>query len=125
MNIRKLKIRQFTALAVATLISFTAFAAPRELVTQIDSVELSPANIILPGTQNGMVTFRACADDCRDVEYQRARLTEETRFVVSGSRVRFADFQQGFAAIKNNRTAYALISVDLSTRTITEIHIQG
>ena len=125
MDFRKRTIGHFAALVAAMLISVSAFAAPRELVTQVAAIELSPANMILPGSQSGMVTYRACVDDCSDVEYERARLTEQTRFVVGDSRVRFADFQAGFAAIRSSSTAYALISVDLATRTITEIHIQG
>ncbi len=98
--------------------------AAAQLVTQVDAFELSPSNIILPGSVNGMVTFRPCDDEC-DEEYERARLTESTRFVVNGESRRFAEFQQDFAIVKTAEDGYALVSVDTKSRTITSIEITG
>ena len=71
--------------------------AERVIVTEVDAVELSPSNIILPGSVNGMMTYRPCAGDC-EVEYERARLTDATRFVVNGEAVKWEDFRVDFTS---------------------------
>ncbi|MDJ0939075.1 MAG: hypothetical protein QNJ00_04880 [Woeseiaceae bacterium] len=118
MNIRTLKLA-----AAALAITATGIASA-QIRTLVEAVELSPANIIMPGSLNGMVTFRPCADEC-DEDYERARLTPDTQFVVDGSRVKFEDFSKGFAVIRQAKDGYALISVDTQTKTITRIEIKG
>lgn len=110
-------------MALALLVTQSALA-DRVIVTEVDAVELSPSNIILPGSVNGMVTYRACAGEC-EAEYQRTRLTEATRFVVNGEAVRWDDFRVDFTTIRSDEDSYALLSVDLETNTITSIQIQG
>lgn len=124
MNTRRLAIRRLALAAAATLMVGATLPAAAQLVTLVDAVELSPRNIILPGSVNGMVTFRTCDDGC-DEEYSRARLTPETRFYVGEQAVRFDDFRQDFAVIRTSKSSYALINVDIKTRTITSIQIQG
>lgn len=109
--------------AAALLLTQTA-AADRVIVTEVEAVELSPSNIILPGSVNGMMTYRPCAEEC-EAEYERARLTETTRFVVNGEAVRWEDFRVGFTSIRTGGESYALVSVDLRTNTVTSIRIQG
>lgn len=93
-----------------------------ELVTLINAVETSPANIILPATTNGMMTYRPCSEEC-DEEYERARLTESTSFSVEGKAVKFEDFRQVYAEIKNLEGSYALVSVDTKLGTVTNINL--
>ena len=124
MNFRKLKIRKLAIAAAAALIIGVMQPAMSQIVTKVAAHELSPANIILPGSVSGMVTFRACDDGC-DEDYSRARLTADTRFYVDGRTVKFDDFRQDFAVIKQRRNSYALLSVDVETNTITSILIQG
>ena len=127
MNIRNMKIRVLAVAATFALMIGASQAAPFEMVTLVDSVELSPSNMILPSSINGMVTYRACeaGDASCDEEYSRARLTPETRFYVGEKAVKFGDFQSGFAAVRSKRNGYALISVDTKSKTITSIRIQG
>jgi len=127
MNIRNMKIRGLALVATLALNIGAASAAPAELVTQVEAIELSPASIILPGSVNGMVTFRVCesADADCDKEYSRARLTPETRFIVGAKAVRFEDFRQDFANIRSSKNGYALVSVETKSNTITSIQIQG
>ncbi len=111
----------FTALA---LLFAQSALADRVIVTEVEATELSPSNIILPGSVNGMVTFRPCADDC-DAEYERARLTEATSFIVNGAAVKWEDFRVDFTTIRADEDSYALVSVDLRTNTVTRIEIQS
>ena len=111
----------FTALA---LLFAQSVLADRVIVTEVEAVELSPSNIILPGSVNGMMTFRPCAGDC-EVEYERARLTETTSFVVNGQAVKWEDFRVDFTTMRSSDDSYALVSVDLRTNTVTSIQIQS
>lgn len=127
MNIRNMKIRGLALVATLALSIGVASAAPAELVTQVEAIELAPSSIILPGSVNGMVTFRVCASadaDC-EREYSRARLTPETRFIVGEKAVRFDAFRQDFANVRSSKRGYALLSVDKKSNTITSIQIQG
>lgn len=109
--------------AVALLVTQSAIA-DRVIVTEVEAVELSPSNIILPGSVHGMMTYRPCAGDC-DEEYERARLTETTSFVVNGEAVKWEDFRVDFTTMRTADDSYALVSVDLRTNTVTSIRIQG
>ena len=111
--------RLLIAIAAALFVAPAAFA---QIVTLVRAVELSPSNIIMPASVNGMVTFRPCAGEC-DTEYDRARLTAETQFVLDGKQVRFADFSRDFGVARKSRDGYALISVDTKTRTVKRIEI--
>lgn len=111
------------SLCVIALLACCAPAlAEIELVTLVRAVETSPAHIILPATTNGMMTYRACSGEC-DEEYERARLTENTSFSVAGKAVKFDDFRQVFAEIKNLKDSYALVSVDTKLGTVTNINL--
>lgn len=101
-----------------------ATIAEFEIVTLVRAVELSPSNMILPATTNGMMTYKPCAGECDD-EYERARLTAETTFSVEGKSVKFDDFRVKFAAIRKEEDSYALLSVDTKTKTVTNVDIAG
>ena len=95
-----------------------------QIVTAVAAVEASPANIILPGGTDGMMTFRPCDGDC-DEDYIRVRLTAGTKFTVNGKAVKFAEFRREFATIKRDRESYALVTYETQTNTVTSIEIAG
>ena len=103
-----------------TLLVCAPAYADFELKTLLNAVEASPGNIILPATTNGMITYRGCSEEC-DKEYERARLTESTRFTVDGETVKFSDFLVIHASQKRSEEAYALVTVNLELGTVTHI----
>ncbi len=109
MTIRK------TLIVTLLLLGTPAFAL-------IDAVELSPDNIILPGTPSGTMTFKPCVGEC-DEDHKRARLTADTRFVIDGRAVKFDEFRRGHAALKRSEDSYALVSYETETNTVTTIEI--
>ena len=111
-------------ITVIALAASQAAFADWEIVTEVRAIELSPSNMILPASTIGMMTYRPCAGEC-DADYERARLTEATKYSVEGKAVKFSDFQRVFAAIKNGEQSYTLLSVDTKTRTVTGIDISG
>ncbi len=115
MQLRKL-------LGLIALVSYAPVSASAELVTLVEAVELTPANIILPGSINGMMTYRGCSEEC-DKEYDRARLTAATTFTVNGQNVKFSEFRLSYAQVSNSHDHFALVSVDLKAGTVTNIRL--
>ena len=109
------------AILIAALL-MVAQPAFSQIVTAVAAVEASPANIILPGGTDGMMTFRPCDGECED-DYIRVRLSADTRFTVDGKAVRFADFRREFATIKRSPKSYALVTYETKTNTVTSIQI--
>ena len=113
---------------IKTLLIITALAlcppvlAEFEMVTLVSAVETAPANIILPASVNGMVSFRPCAEKC-DEEFERARLTSHTSFTVEGKSVKYEEFRKVHAEIRSSADSYALISVDVARITVTSIDL--
>jgi len=115
-----MKIR--TLLIVFALACCPPALAEFEIVTLVNSVETAPANIILPASVNGMVSFRPCADKC-DEKYERARLTADTNFTVEGKSVKYEELRKVHAEIRSAADSYALISVDVARITVTSIDL--
>ena len=115
MNIRRLTIGALALLAFGQ--------AGAELVTLVEAVELSPSNVIMPGSVNGTVTFRPCAGEC-DKDHRRARLTPDTEFLLEGKKVKFGEFHDAMAALRGDDETYALVSVDLQSNTITSFRLK-
>ena len=111
------------ALLIAALL-LVAQPALSQIVTAVAAVEASPANLILPGATDGMMTFRPCDGDCKE-DYIRVRLSADTRFRVNGKAVRFAEFRREFATIKRSPQSYALVTYETKTNTVTSIEIAG
>ena len=109
------------AILIAALL-MVAQPAFSQIVTAVAAVEASPANMILPGGTDGMMTFRPCDGDC-DEDYIRVRLSAGTKFMVNGKTVKFADFRREFATIKRNLESYALVTYETQTNTVTSIEI--
>lgn len=108
-------------LLIATILMVSQ-PAMAQIKTLINAIETSPANIILPGSTDGMVTFRPCSDQC-DEDYKRVSLNAATRFSVDGKAVKFDDFRRDFAIIKRAESSYALVSYDTETNTVISIQL--
>ena len=117
-----MNIRIWKALAILGLALSQPAVADNETLVLVNAVETSPSNIILPGSTNGMMSFRPCGKGC-EKEYERARITEGTRFAVDGKAVNFEDFRNAFAVIRGTDDSYALVSYDTKTKTVTSIDV--
>jgi len=111
-----------TLLITVALACCPPVLAEFEMVTLVNAVELAPANIILPASANGMVTYRPCAEKC-DEKHERARLTADTSFTVEGKTVKYDAFRKVHAEIRSSADSYALISVDVARITVTSIDL--
>ena len=116
-----MKTLKFVILFVALAALQPAFA---QIKTLINAVETAPANIILPASNSGMMTFRPCAEEC-DEDYERVRVTPETTFSVNGGKVKWEDFRKSFPAIRQSDKGYALVSYDTTNKTLISLEIAG
>ncbi len=126
MNIRSTNIRKLImAMTLAmTLVVSTPAMAQTQIVTVIDAIETSPANIILPADTSGMMTFRPCASKC-EKDYKRVQLSAGTTFSVNGKAVKFDEFRRSFAIIKRAAMSYALVTYDVKTNRLISIQLAG
>lgn len=90
--------------------------------TEVEAVEVAPANIILPATASGMVSFKPCDGDCAE-PYVRIQLSPNTRFSLDGQSLKFDDFRREFSIVRRSRSSYALINYDVKTNTATNIEV--
>ncbi len=119
-NIRSINIRKLI-IAIALVVSMPAAA---QLVTLIDAIETSPANIILPANTSGMMTFRPCAEEC-EKDYIRVQLSAGTTFSVNGKAVKYDEFRRNFAIIKRAAMSYALVTYEVETNRLISIQLAG
>jgi len=111
-----------TVLLCLTLAISVAANAQFTFKTEVQAVELTPANIILPATTSGMVSFRPCDSDCTE-DYVRVQLTPATTFAIDGKRLKYEEFRRSFASAKRSPKAYALINYDVETQAATNIEV--
>ena len=115
-------IRIWKAVAILGLVLRQPLLANDNTVSLVSAVETSPSNITLPPTASGMISLKPCGKNC-DREYERAQITEGTRFLVNGKAMNFEDFRKAFAVIRGSNDGYALVSYETRTRTVTSIDV--
>ena len=93
-----------------------------QITTLIDAVETAPSNIILPASNNGMMTFRPCDGEC-DKEHVRVRITPQSNFSVDGSGVKWEDFRKTFPAVRQSENGYALVSYDTKNNVLISLEV--
>lgn len=113
MNIRKLLL--IAALGLSSL-------ANADVVTVVNAVETITSNISFPASVSGRLMFRPCANDC-DEKFVAVKLTPETKYVVRGKPVDFAEFRTAFITTRSRGDDYALVSYHVETSTVTSIII--
>ena len=123
MTIRNLITAMVLAMVLA--VSMPAMAqTQKQIVTVINAIETSPANIILPANTSGMMTFRPCASTC-EKDYKRVQLSAGTKFSVNGKAVKFDEFRRNFAIIKRAASSYALVTYEVETNRLISIRLAG
>ncbi len=112
-----MNLRQVILLAILSI----SMAATAEIVTLVDAVETSTANLSVPTASNGNLSFKPCADDCEEI--LKLRLTAETSFVLNGVSMEFIDFRREFYKLRRASKDYALVSYDTQRNTVTSVQV--
>ena len=107
-------------LLLAAIASFQPAIA--QIETVINAVETAPANIILPASNNGMMTFRPCDGEC-DKDHVRIRVTPNSEFSVNGSGVKWEDFRKMFSTVRQSDSGYALVSYDTKNKVLISLEV--
>ena len=107
---------------IVGLILALSSQASGDIITEVNSVELTISNISMPTAANGRLMFRPCAGDCEE-NFTITRLTENTRFMVRGESLTFIEFRNAFQSIRRNQSAYALVSYHVKDKTVLSVDI--
>lgn len=107
-----------------TLFALLFFGMPAlsQLTTVIEAVEASTSLIYVPASADGNLRFKPCAGRC-DAEYISVRLQADTRFLVQGELVSFAEFRRDFYNLRRGTEGYALVSYNTEKNTATSVAI--
>ncbi len=110
-----MRIRAFV-FVVLTSVSFTALAE-NYIVSQ--AYEIAVAELRLPASDDGSVTFR----DCGTCIIQTIRVTPETRYLLNGRYLSLAKFRREVARIVDQRKNIATVIHHLESDLIVEIQV--
>ena len=97
-------------------------SALADITTLVEAVETTAANLRVPTSSNGFLSFRPCAEPC-DEDFVRARLTPSTQYVVGGKTLAFIDFRRELSGLRGASNVYALVSYETSKSTVTSVRI--
>lgn len=109
---------------IAVLMLAAWLPAIADIATVVEAVETTTSNIKLPVSNNGRLSFQACAGPC-EKDFVSVRLTPDTAFFVSGLAVEFDEFRTAFLNIRTGSKTYALVSYDTQSGTVTSVRIEN
>lgn len=104
-------------LALAICLSLPA-AANFEIVSKAHEVSL--ADLRLPGSTAGTLTFKPC----RDCDYQTVRVTAATRYEVNRQSVDLEAFRSQLSNIRDRREKTITVLHHLESDTITAVRVR-
>jgi len=103
--------------ALALCLSLPA-AANFEIVSKAHEVSL--ADLRLPGSTSGTLTFKPC----KACDYQTVRVTAATQYEVNGSSLDLEDFRNQLGNIRNRRETTVTVLHHLESDTIKAVRIR-
>lgn len=98
------------------------FSVPAAANFQIVSKahEVSLADLRLPGSTSGTLTFKPCSD----CDYRTVRVTAATQYEVNGSAVPLEDFRKQLGNIRDRREETVTVLHHLESDTIKAVRIR-
>lgn len=103
--------------ALAMCLSLPA-AANFEIVSKAHEVSL--ADLRLPGSTAGTLTFKPC----RDCDYQTVRVTAATQYEVNKQSVTLEAFRNQLASIRNRRETIVTVLHHLESDTVKAVRVR-
>ena len=110
MQLRKLLVLVLLGLSLAA-------AADFRTITEAYEVDLS--NLRLPGSENGTLTFKQCAD----CEAQTLRVTGKTRYLINDRDFALAEFKEQLKRVRNRKDQNVSVLHHLESNTIKAIKV--
>ena len=101
-------------LAVLVCASFPAAA---EFTTRELAIEVSLADMQVPATANGSLTFKQCGD----CDYRSIPMSRDTRFVVNGKDVGLKAFRRSVLSVRDRDSETIIVMHHLESNTITTV----
>ncbi len=110
MQLRKLLVLVLLGLSLAA-------AADFRTITEAYEVDLS--DLRMPGSENGTLTFKQCAD----CEVQTLRVSGKTRYLINDRDFELAEFKEQLKGAKNRKDQIVSVLHHLESNTIKAIKV--
>ena len=110
MQLRKLLVLVLLGLSLAA-------AADFRTITEAYEVDIS--NLRLPGSENGTLTFKQCAD----CEAQTLRVTVKTRYLINDRDFALAEFKKQLKLVRNRKYLSVAVLHHLESNTIKAVDV--
>jgi biopolymer transport protein ExbD len=96
-----------------------SLAAAADFRTITEAYEVDLSDLRLPGSENGTLTFKQCAD----CESQTLRVTGKTRYLINDRDFALAEFKEQLQAIRNRKDQSVSVLHHLESNTIKAIKV--
>lgn len=104
---------------IAAIILGIALPAAAGFQTIAEAHEVSLADLRLPQSESGTVSFRTC-DGC---SYQVKRLGEDAEWVLNGKRLSLAKFRRGLLSIRDREAAAVTVLHHLEKDRVVRVEV--
>ncbi len=109
-----------TRMLVAAMVLALAMPVAAEYTLIAKGYEVEVRNIRLPLSESGTIAFREC-DKC---QHMTKRVTQDTKWILNGSRTTLKKFRQAMGQIERNKKWYATVRHHLEADVIVEVTLQ-
>ncbi len=110
-----MQLRQLLALVLLGL----SLAAAADFRTITEAYEVDLSDLRLPGSENGMLTFKQCSD----CEAQTLRVSGKTRYVLNDRDFALAEFKEQLKRVRNRKDQIVSVLHHLESNTIKAIKV--
>ena len=109
---------QLRKLLVLVLLGLSLTAAA-DFRTTTEVYEIDLPNLRLPGSENGTLTFKQCAD----CEAQTLRVTSKTRYLINDHDFALAEFKEQLKGVRNRKDQIVSVLHHLESNTIKAVKV--
>jgi len=113
-----MQIRNTIAAALILVLMSVSVSAQFRTIELAHEVPLT--EFVVPVTQNGMLSFRSCAD----CESFSSRLTPNTLYVINKQPVSLQEFRKQVTSVSDRNNYYLTVVQHLETNTVTKVSIK-
>jgi hypothetical protein len=106
-----------TRYLLTVLLLALTLPAAAQFRTIAEAYEIELVNLRLPQNAGGTIAYKTC-DAC---EYQRTRVSPDTRWILNGQAMSLVKFRQGIAQIKDRNNRHLTVLHHLADDRVTKV----
>ncbi len=97
-----------------------SLAAAADFRTITEAYEVALSDLRLPGSENGTLTFKQCAD----CEMQTLRVTGQTRYLINDGDFALAEFKEQLKRVRKQKNQNVSVLHHLESNTIKAVKVR-